>query len=265
MSFSITFFDFGVLIILVTLSQEFLHLLLCRLWKIKVEEFSIFFKIKAPIFRKEIGGTVYLLGWIPYGSYIKPVGMVEEDLEKIHRGDLPFTFLGASRSKRFTFYSMPYLLWILVLLCCCLLIAPGRGFGDGAQTLWKFLVCISERFTGNMSKEQFASALSILVAGKSPLFLLLSLSMIVNITLTPLSKLSNWCALDRQKWPLKTFGYLLMIAILYFYTFKLLSALFAITGYVLGFGCLLSFSLGSYLVGTVAFFLVVLVAKLRQH
>jgi membrane-associated protease RseP (regulator of RpoE activity) len=265
MSFSTTFFDFGVLILLVTLCQELLHFLLCRIWKIKVEEFSIFFKIKAPIFRKEIGGTTYLLGWIPYGSYIKPAGMNEEELKKIHAGELPYTFLGASRNKRLIFYLMPYVLWIAVLLACCFLVVPGKGFNEGRQVIGQFFKAVHERFMGTLPKELFAQQMQGLVSGTNPAFFLVALSVMLGITLTPISKLSSRFMREQHKWPVKTIGYLLTIAIMYFYVFKLFATFLAVTGYAPGFGCLLSFSAGAYLVGTVAFFLIVLIAHIRQR
>ncbi|MCD6067523.1 MAG: metalloprotease RseP [Bacteroidetes bacterium] len=263
--FSSTFFDFGVIIFLVTFLTDLIYLLLCFIWKIKVDEISVFFKIKAPLFRKEIAGVTYLLGWIPYGSYIRPIGMIDEDLEKIHAGDLPFTFLGTSKTKRFVFYLAPYVWWTLVFFLSCMFISPGEGLGKGLQLMQDFVVTVIDCACGKINKADCLLLIKGLLVGKNPVAFLLGFFMIINVVFTPLSKLMSWCIDERRKWPVKTAGFLLGALMMYFYVYKFMVLLFGMAGFGKGFAYLLSYSMGMYLVGTAIFFLMVFIAKIRSR
>ncbi len=62
--------------------HEFGHFIPARLFKIKVEKFFLFFDVKFALFKKKIGDTVYGVGWLPLGGYVKIAGMVDESMDK---------------------------------------------------------------------------------------------------------------------------------------------------------------------------------------
>jgi len=68
----------SILIIL----HELGHFLLARLFKVKVEKFFLFFDAGFSLFRKKIGDTVYGIGWLPLGGYVKISGMIDESMDK---------------------------------------------------------------------------------------------------------------------------------------------------------------------------------------
>ena len=53
-----------------------------KLFKTKVEKFYLFFDIKFSLFKKKIGETVYGIGWLPLGGYVKIAGMIDESMDK---------------------------------------------------------------------------------------------------------------------------------------------------------------------------------------
>lgn len=67
--------------ILITL-HEMGHYLAARTFKTKVEKFFLFFDYKFALVKKKIGDTVYGIGWIPLGGYVKIAGMVDESMDK---------------------------------------------------------------------------------------------------------------------------------------------------------------------------------------
>jgi regulator of sigma E protease len=68
----------SILIIL----HELGHFVLARLFKVKVEKFFLFFDAGFSLFRKKIGDTVYGIGWLPLGGYVKISGMIDESLDR---------------------------------------------------------------------------------------------------------------------------------------------------------------------------------------
>jgi len=62
--------------------HELGHFIPARLFKTRVEKFFLFFDIKGALFQKKIGETVYGIGWLPLGGYVKIAGMIDESMDK---------------------------------------------------------------------------------------------------------------------------------------------------------------------------------------
>ena len=58
------------------------HFLPAKWFKCRVEKFMLFFDAGFTLFKKKIGETVYGLGWIPLGGYVKISGMIDESMDK---------------------------------------------------------------------------------------------------------------------------------------------------------------------------------------
>src|SRR3954463_5220508 len=64
------------------LLHEFGHYITAKWFKCRVEKFYLFFDPWFSIFKKKIGETVYGIGWLPLGGYVKIAGMVDESMDK---------------------------------------------------------------------------------------------------------------------------------------------------------------------------------------
>ncbi|MFD1094422.1 RIP metalloprotease RseP [Salegentibacter chungangensis] len=62
--------------------HELGHFIPAKLFKTRVEKFFLFFDVKFALFKKKIGGTVYGIGWLPLGGYVKISGMIDESMDK---------------------------------------------------------------------------------------------------------------------------------------------------------------------------------------
>lgn len=67
---------------LLILLHEMGHFLPAKWFKCRVEKFMLFFDAGFAIFKKKIGETVYGLGWLPLGGYVKIAGMIDESMDK---------------------------------------------------------------------------------------------------------------------------------------------------------------------------------------
>ncbi len=71
------FLSLSLLIVL----HELGHFIPAKLFKTRVEKFYLFFDIKFSLFKKKIGETVYGIGWLPLGGYVKISGMIDESMD----------------------------------------------------------------------------------------------------------------------------------------------------------------------------------------
>ena len=62
--------------------HELGHFIPAKLFKTRVEKFFLFFDIKFALFKTKIGETVYGIGWLPLGGYVKIAGMIDESMDK---------------------------------------------------------------------------------------------------------------------------------------------------------------------------------------
>lgn len=78
--------------------HELGHFIPAKLFKTRVEKFYLFFDPWFSLFKKKIGETVYGVGWLPLGGYVKIAGMVDEslDMDQMKQPPQPWEF----RSKK---------------------------------------------------------------------------------------------------------------------------------------------------------------------
>ncbi|MBT8205406.1 MAG: RIP metalloprotease RseP [Eudoraea sp.] len=84
------FLSLSLLIVL----HELGHFIPAKLFKTRVEKFYLFFDIKYSLFKKKIGETVYGIGWLTLGGYVKIAGMIDEsmDTEQMAQPPKPWEF-----------------------------------------------------------------------------------------------------------------------------------------------------------------------------
>ncbi|MEK6152613.1 RIP metalloprotease RseP [Flavobacteriaceae bacterium 3-367] len=79
------FLSLSLLIVL----HELGHFVPAKLFKTRVEKFYLFFDIKYSLFKKKIGETVYGIGWLPLGGYVKIAGMIDESMDTEQMAEEP--------------------------------------------------------------------------------------------------------------------------------------------------------------------------------
>ena len=61
--------------------HELGHFIPAKIFKTRVEKFYLFFDYKFSLLKKKVGETVYGIGWIPLGGYVKISGMIDESMD----------------------------------------------------------------------------------------------------------------------------------------------------------------------------------------
>ncbi|MDU8884558.1 RIP metalloprotease RseP [Yeosuana sp. MJ-SS3] len=89
MEFVIKISQFLLSLSLLIVLHELGHFVPAKLFKTRVEKFYLFFDIKYSLFKKKIGETVYGIGWLPLGGYVKIAGMIDESMDKEQMAEPP--------------------------------------------------------------------------------------------------------------------------------------------------------------------------------
>ncbi|WP_147677163.1 RIP metalloprotease RseP [Algibacter pacificus] len=94
MEFVIKISQFLLSLSLLIILHELGHFIPAKLFKTRVEKFYLFFDVKFSLFKKKIGETVYGIGWLPLGGYVKISGMIDEsmDTEQMEKEPQPWEF-----------------------------------------------------------------------------------------------------------------------------------------------------------------------------
>lgn len=82
MEFVIKISQFLLSLSLLIVLHELGHFIPAKAFKTRVEKFYLFFDVKFSLFKKKIGETVYGIGWLPLGGYVKIAGMIDESMDK---------------------------------------------------------------------------------------------------------------------------------------------------------------------------------------
>ncbi|MFL1012401.1 RIP metalloprotease RseP [Flavisericum labens] len=94
MEFVIKISQFLMSLSLLIVLHELGHFIPAKAFKTRVEKFYLFFDVKFSLFKKKIGDTVYGIGWLPLGGYVKISGMIDEsmDTEQMSQEPQPWEF-----------------------------------------------------------------------------------------------------------------------------------------------------------------------------
>ena len=82
MEILIKIIQFFLSLSLIIVLHELGHFIPAKLFKVRIEKFYLFFDIKYSLFKKKIGDTVYGIGWLPLGGYVKMSGIIDESMDK---------------------------------------------------------------------------------------------------------------------------------------------------------------------------------------
>ncbi|MFN7331632.1 MAG: site-2 protease family protein, partial [Flavobacterium sp.] len=94
MEFVIKLSQFLLSLSILIVLHELGHFIPAKLFKTRVEKFYLFFDVKFSLFKKKVGETVYGIGWLPLGGYVKIAGMIDEsmDTEQMQGEPQPWEF-----------------------------------------------------------------------------------------------------------------------------------------------------------------------------
>lgn len=130
MEFVIKISQFLLSLSLLIILHEFGHFIPAKAFKTRVEKFYLFFDVKFSLFKKKIGDTVYGIGWLPLGGYVKISGMIDEsmDTEQMAQEPQPWEFRSKPAWQRLII--MLGGVTVNFILAICIYIGMSYYYGD---------------------------------------------------------------------------------------------------------------------------------------
>lgn len=190
--FSLNAFILGSLMMLCMFISNILYALICIRLKVRILEFVIFFGGRFSLIRKKINDTTYILGSVPTGCFVRPLGLVDDDeeIKKISEADAPFSMHTKSPYLRTLFHFIPLSIYVVAFLISLFLFngfefgsvfnymvyAAGLIFSDA--DLWSSLIPMTQELIAGKSVLLFAVVLCMAWLFLISLGHLLSMSMI---------------------------------------------------------------------------------------
>ncbi|WP_185868937.1 RIP metalloprotease RseP [Blattabacterium cuenoti] len=112
--------------------HELGHFIFAQIFKVRVEKFFLFFDPWFSLFKKKIGDTIYGIGWLPLGGYVKISGMMknENNVSSKEKNKKDWDFCSKSAIKRLLIISGGIISNILlsIFIFSCLLFKHGETF-----------------------------------------------------------------------------------------------------------------------------------------
>jgi hypothetical protein len=126
--FSFSAFLVGTLWAFVPFVQNSIYWILCAISGTRVLEVAIFFPPK--ILEKTLGKTKIILGSIPLGGYIKPLGFFpdEDDLKMIDLPDFKYAAFNKPKYVQYSFKLIPWVVPILVIILSLVFLSSSKEF-----------------------------------------------------------------------------------------------------------------------------------------
>lgn len=259
--FSVNAFYLGMLLFACMFMSNVFYSLICLIWKIKIIEFGIF---SYTWYKEKVLGTEFILGWLPLGSHIRPLGMLADDDEKakIHQEDLPFALFSKPRFLKYVFHFTPIFVyslsfWVIIKL------SQFDLLNEATYTLNFSFTVLREMFSGNEHRAEFIVYAKNIFEGRNHilfaflvadvLLLIFSIPMLIVNFINSSDKIS-----EKSKERLQI---LLMLFTLWIMVWKIPRFIFSFFPLSQGFIFLFSFLIGMFATGFVCFFTTLYVVK----
>ncbi|MCD9014228.1 hypothetical protein [Parachryseolinea silvisoli] len=187
MNFNYNAFILGALTITAIYGSNVFYCVLCRLYNIRIMEFSVFFTSGFSIHRAKVAGIDFSLGWLPLGSYIKPLGMAAnaEERSQIAPEDQPYAFFNKPGYLRVVFLLVSPVT-IVVLFLATYIIGITTSAVPPMGALFNYIIDGARAmFTSQVSHEAFAAQTQQILQGNSAVMIafliLLVVFLVINI------------------------------------------------------------------------------------
>jgi hypothetical protein len=263
--FNINAFYLGVLFFACQFLSNVIYSLICLIWKIKIVEFSLFANFWYVLHKEKILGTEFILGWLPTGSHIKPLGMFtnKEERAKINPSDLPYAFFNKPKYLQKVFRFVPWTIYLGAALISILIISTS-SFASEISSISNYIIeAISTMFSDSIQvREDFIKITSLIVNSKNIVIFAFAILLIIMMLLKPTSLIMNWFSANVKKNKLqKALGFRVPLVIIWFIIWKLPRFIFSFFSFSQSLVYFGSFLVGMFSVGLVCFFTTLFVVK----
>lgn len=253
----------GLIYSICILSINLFYCLLCRFFKIKILEFSIFTSFKSFVHQDKIGNIIYKLGWFPFGSSIKPLGKIKHEEYTIEKKNLKYAYYLKPKYVHVIFTLMTSIFYLILILITFLFLIKNNF---DLQEIINYLINgFSNIFNNSYNKSNFIIKTQELLYNKNIIVFEILILLIFQFILSLLEKLANWSSSFKNKSILsKTISWLVIATIVYFVYWKVPNFLLSFFSIKENFIFILNFLIGVFILGYLLYFLIIIFLKATE-
>ena len=263
---SMNAFKLGTLLFLCLYLSNLLYSLIGALYKIKILEFSIFFNPWFSIHKKTVKGINFILGWLPFGGYVKLLGMTEDEEEQklISQSDLPYAFFTKPKYLKSIFKAVPYFIFLFSFIVAFLIFNEFSNISNALTSLLNYIkIGFFEVISTKATNNDFSVLTNEFRRSKNIVLFSFMIMTFIFFLLSPITNILNWFSNSENKKSTfqKIFGFAITILLMWFYFWKLPKFIFSFFTLKQDLFYFLSFLLGMFFSGLFFYFITLLFSK----
>lgn len=182
------FFSFIIISILI-------NGLVCIISRTKIRELSIFYNYKFFLHKEIIFGSTFILGWLPLGGYVKPLGMNTSDnvKQEIPKEDLPFCAFNKPKWVKIIFKTTNWMVLIISLIVSFILQNKANDIGADIVIIGKYLlVAFQSIFMDELANEKLSILTREIITNRNIVFFAYMILLLIYLIITPFMKIMVW-------------------------------------------------------------------------
>ena len=260
-------FKFGILLFLCICFATLVYCWLCILFQVRIEKFVLLLDPwDKYIFKRKINQTEYILGWLPFGSYIRVFGVYKnnEEINTMIEEEKKYALIYKPKIQQQIFKASPYLIWATLFLLFIYLMNPNTFFFANLQIIFTYAIIGSKSMFGFLQKEEFESYSKAV----SNSFQLLPFSLLVCflafMILSLLSTFNQMFADDKKSKLKKITVTILTLVLIYMVLWKVPSFAFSFFTFENALRYILSTILGIYFASIITYWLIIPLIRLNK-
>lgn len=261
--FSINTFFLGILLFGCFYASNFIYSLICILNKVKIEEFAVFYHPWFSIYRETVVGTNFILGWLPFGGYVKPLGNYNKEKAGLTNEEIPIAFSNKPRFLQIGLLLVPWLTYIVALLISVILLSYTSFIEKFEEIIIYMIDAFNTMFSHDQNiRYQFIEKSIKITDNENIILFAFSLLAIAMILFMPLSMFINQISIANKNTKVKKIlSTLLTISILWLMVWETPKFIFSFFSLNQNLIYVSSFLFGVLVCGIVFFFLTIYILK----
>lgn len=264
--FNLNAFILGSLLFACSYISNIVYCLLCLFYRIKINKFTIFYNPRFSLYKESIMGTKYLLGWLPLGCSINPLGMSATDEEKLQfkETELSLAFFTKPKYLRTIFNIVPWFIYLLAFSISLVLLSGPLNFVAEFNIILKYIISAFETMYGSdYLRVQFINQTQDIIANTDIVVFVFNLLTLFLFLSSPLPWLLNWISDEKKTKSIiqKILGFILSACICWFLVWKIPKFIFSFFSFHQIFTYILSILFGMFSFGIISFFSTLFVVK----
>lgn len=260
-------FKFGIMLFFCICLHILVFSWLCIIFHVRIEKFALLYDSwDKYIFKRTINQTEYILGWLPFGCYIKVFGMAKnvDEINTMLDEERQYALIYKPKIQQQIFKASPYIVWPLLLLLFVYLINPQERFYINLESVIIYTINAFKSMFDITHKANFETYSREVSSGYKTLPFSLLVSCITFIILTLFSAAMKMFAEEKKGKLKKVIGTIFMFVLGYLVLWKIPAFAFSFFNFESVLKYIFSILIGIYIASFITYWLIVSLIKLNK-